>query len=212
MDNENTISNWIYERRKLLLFLILVFVVPFVFSFAFFYYKNDFNLKAAKELLNLENLYSKYEVNSDSKQKEEILKSIANIIKKYNKTYYSQKAYIIDGKIKILDKKEQEAIESYKMALKSKETYLNPLLYMNIGLLYEDLGKLDDAVDFLNKSISTKQNPQVARSLFSLGRIYEKQGKYTDAKAQYEKITREFTSVYKNLSESRLLILKLEKK
>ncbi|HEY0684936.1 MAG TPA: tetratricopeptide repeat protein [Steroidobacter sp.] len=51
----------------------------------------------------------------------------------------------------------------------------NPTLMFNLGVVLEDLGKLDDAIEAYQSAIS--EDPNMADAHFNLARLYEAQGK-----------------------------------
>jgi tetratricopeptide (TPR) repeat protein len=51
----------------------------------------------------------------------------------------------------------------------------DPVLLFNLGVVLEDLGKIDDAIDAYQHAIS--EDPTLADGHFNLARLYEAQGK-----------------------------------
>jgi hypothetical protein len=56
-----------------------------------------------------------------------------------------------------------------------QECGANPVLFFNLGVVLEDLGKIDDAIDSYQAALS--EDPNMADGHFNLARLYEAQGK-----------------------------------
>lgn len=69
------------------------------------------------------------------------------------------------------DEKEAELV--YRRGL--RECGANPLLLFNLGVVLEDLGKIDDAIEAYQNAIT--EDPNLADGHFNLARLYEAQGK-----------------------------------
>ncbi|KRX04562.1 DnaJ domain [Pseudocohnilembus persalinus] len=85
-------------------------------------------------------------------------------------------------------KKWQEAINFYEQALKidPENGCYNAIIYANMGLVFMKQEKLNEALSCLNKSI--KQNKNYWKGYLRRGEIYNKQGKYEQAVADYHKV------------------------
>jgi type IV pilus assembly protein PilF len=59
------------------------------------------------------------------------------------------------------------------------------LAYSNLGIVHEELGRLDDALDDFEAAID--RCPTFAEAYFRLGNVLEKQGFYKDAASKFEK-------------------------
>jgi tetratricopeptide (TPR) repeat protein len=69
------------------------------------------------------------------------------------------------------DEKKAEAV--YRRGL--KECGANPVLLFNLGVVLEDLGKIDDAIEAYQGALG--EDPNMADGHFNLARLYEAQGK-----------------------------------
>lgn len=56
-----------------------------------------------------------------------------------------------------------------------QECGANPLLFFNLGVVLEDLGKIDDAIEAYQNALG--EDPNMADGHFNLARLYEAQGK-----------------------------------
>lgn len=69
------------------------------------------------------------------------------------------------------DEKKAELV--YRRAL--QECGADPILFFNLGVVLEDLGRLDDAIGAYQSAV--KEDPNLADGHFNLARLYEAQGK-----------------------------------
>ena len=69
------------------------------------------------------------------------------------------------------DEKKAEIV--YRRGL--QECGANPVLMFNLGVVLEDLGKIDDAIEAYQAALS--EDPNMADGHFNLARLYEAQGK-----------------------------------
>lgn len=69
------------------------------------------------------------------------------------------------------DEKKAEIV--YRRGL--QECGANPVLMFNLGVVLEDLGKIDDAIEAYQSALS--EDPNMADGHFNLARLYEAQGK-----------------------------------
>jgi tetratricopeptide (TPR) repeat protein len=69
------------------------------------------------------------------------------------------------------DEKKAEVV--YRRGI--QECGANPVLFFNLGVVLEDLGKIDDAIDAYQAAIT--EDPSMADGHFNLARLYEAQGK-----------------------------------
>lgn len=71
-----------------------------------------------------------------------------------------------------------------------QECGANPVLFFNLGVVLEDLGKIDDAIEAYQNALG--EDPNMADGHFNLARLYEAQGKEQHAirhLGQYRRLT-----------------------
>lgn len=76
-------------------------------------------------------------------------------------------AYSMQGKY-------EEAIDECQVAIDLDETYGNP--YNDIGSYLIDMGKPDEAVEWLERAINAPRYEERYQPYYHLGRVYEKKG------------------------------------
>ena len=108
-------------------------------------------------------------------------------------------------------KKYAESADYWKAcASKAKKTYIAPIAYFNLGVCYEELGKLDDAA--ANYKIAADNVSFVIRThaMFSYARVIETKGDYELASKAYSELCDNFPdSEWADLAKSRLIALKI---
>ncbi|WP_129648294.1 tetratricopeptide repeat protein [Peristeroidobacter agariperforans] len=82
-------------------------------------------------------------------------------------------AWINLGRLLHSRRDEKKAEIVYRRGL--QECGANPVLMFNLGVVLEDLGKIDDAIEAYQAALS--EDPNMADGHFNLARLYEAQGK-----------------------------------
>ena len=110
--------------------------------------------------------------------------------------------------------KYEESAEFWKLAAKkAKKTYIAPLAYFNLGVCYEELGKIEDAASSYKLAAYNKEFVMRAHALFSYSRVMEELGDYANAALSYTDLNDNFPeSEWASLAKSRLIALKNEGK
>jgi len=97
-------------------------------------------------------------------------------------------AAVAIGDIYAKENKIEPAIYTYDEAL-NKYPNLAHLVYPKIAQLYRDVGDLDKALDFYNKSLQKAPVRQMAEIAFKIAEIKEMQGRHKEAVEDYLKVT-----------------------
>ena len=78
----------------------------------------------------------------------------------------------------------EQAEREYKLALEDLAYPSPELVYLNLGILYADLGREEEAIEVLRKSVGV--NPKYYKAHFQLASVLEKTGNYGEAVREYE--------------------------
>ena len=87
-----------------------------------------------------------------------------------------------------------KAIEYFKKALKVDKDFSEA--YNNLGVAYEKIGKIDDAVASYEKAVSNPMYPHPEKAFNNLGRVYYRAGKFDQAIEAYTGALRRLNSFY----------------
>jgi len=112
---------------------------------------------------------------------------IKDAIKAYKlsiKFYPTAKAHTFLGWAYSLRGKYEEAINECQIAIELDPSFGNP--YNDIGSYLINLGKLDEAIVYLQKAIEAEDYEPRHYPYFNLGRIYERRGYWFTARSYYE--------------------------
>ncbi|MCB9799175.1 MAG: tetratricopeptide repeat protein [Candidatus Omnitrophica bacterium] len=78
----------------------------------------------------------------------------------------------------------EEAIDECKRAIEIDPDYGNP--YNDIGAYLIDLGKMDDAVEWLEKAVNARRYDAYCYPYYNLGKIWEKKGQWMKSLKCYQ--------------------------
>ncbi len=98
--------------------------------------------------------------------------------------YPTAKAHTFLGWAYSLRGKYEEAIEECQIAIDLDPSFGNP--YNDIGSYLINLGRLDEAIGWLQKAIEAEDYEPRHYPYFNLGRIYERKGDWFTARSYYE--------------------------
>ncbi|GHV86698.1 hypothetical protein AGMMS50230_23060 [Spirochaetia bacterium] len=93
------------------------------------------------------------------------------------------------------------------------KTYLVPLSLFNAAAAAEEQGKLDEAIDYYNRSLLFEEEfPAASRVRFNIGRIYEAKKDKTAAAEAYRSLIEKAHegSTWAKLAQSRIIAMELE--
>lgn len=113
-----------------------------------------------------------------------------------------EQALVINPSVGIIqeniDKIEDNLIEKYKNAVKSKPDFA--VNYYNLACLYRKKGRFDEALFYYKKALELK--PNFIEAIVNSGNVYEAQGNYEEALKYYQKavlINPQFAQAYFNI-------------
>jgi tetratricopeptide (TPR) repeat protein len=126
--------------------------------------------------------------------------------------YPAAKAFSLAADIYYTKSDWKNAEETYlQSALKAGKNYLAPVSYFNAAAAAEEGGNIDTAVEYYTKAFSYPDFSQAPHAQFSVGRLYESQGKIDLAKAAYQNIIDKWSkdTNWTNRAHSRLIVLEI---
>jgi tetratricopeptide (TPR) repeat protein len=222
MNSENKINaierlnNFGKKNRKRL--FILFGVIFFLFAGFILYISSQdvFRKKAISEVEELEkrfeNLRFLLSDESYSNDVSVLLSDTQNIAHK-NSGYTGSKAWTIIAQIYYNRKEWKLSEDAWINASKAGvKTYLGPISLFNAAAAAEEQGKLELAVEYLEKSVSHKfEFPEAPHAQFSIGRLYEKLNNFPKAIDAYRNVLINWpdTPVWQNLARSRIIMLEV---
>jgi len=128
--------------------------------------------------------------------------------------YASAKAYSLSADIYAARSEWAQAEEAWlRSAQKGAKTYLAPFSLFNAAAAAEEQGKLEEAIDYYNRSLAfTGIFPAAPRAQFSIGRIHEAMQDKEAAKEAYRALIEKNSadSTWAKLAQSRIIALELE--
>lgn len=112
-----------------------------------------------------------------------------------------------------LEKLDEAASYWMATAAKAKKTYIEPIAFYNLGVCYEDLGKLEDAAANYKLAAENKDFVLNTHAQFSYGRTLEALNKYDEAFAVYNALNNQNPDdSWARLGKTRMLTLQAEGK
>ncbi len=148
------------------------------------------NDKALQVLLDYDKNYDEYKVSYKIAKTYEDAGDLENAIK-----YYTDAFQLNPKKVEFLEKialmyhktgQTSKAIQAYEDYIATKPAdYILRKVYKNLGIFYQNMGQIDDAITAFEKSFAIKSDKDIA---FTLGQLYYEQGQYQTAKQYLQSV------------------------
>jgi len=126
----------------------------------------------------------------------------------------ASKAWSIIAQIHSSRKNWQQAESAWLSAAKTGDkTYLGPISLFNAAAAAEEQGKLEQAIELLEKSVAHPfEFPAAPRAQFSIGRLYEQIGNYPEAIEAYRAVLINWQNipVWQHLAHSRIAAIEIK--
>jgi len=221
MQNENEkqsfgekINNFSHKNRKgIIIFTSAIFIL-LGGLIVFLSLQDVFNKKAIAEAeeLNVKFQELRYFANDENYTVEiQTLLSDIEAFAKNKSGYAAGKAWSIVAQIYSSRNEWQRAEETWLNAARAGDkTYLGPISLFNAAAAAEEQGKIERAIELLQKSIDHKfEFPAAPRAQFSIGRLYEQLGDYPAAIESYRTVLINWqnVSVWQYLARSRIIAI-----
>jgi len=215
-DEEDIISDFIKRHRKGI--YITMGIIIFLFAGVIVYLSLNTYLQS-KAIAEVEELNNKYadlrqllgDENYDNDVNELLDK--LNAFVKGKSGYAGARGWTIIAQIYSGKEDWAKAEEAWRGAAKTGvKTYLAPAAFFNAAAAAENQGKIEEAIELLEKCVSYKENfPSAPRAQFSIGRLNEQLGNIQAATAAYRAIlaNEQWSKIetWANLAQSRIIAI-----
>ena len=145
---------------------------------------------------------------------EDLLRRLEEIIKKFPRLYASQRAHFLKGSVYFqVGQWDLSARSFQQISEQFPKSYLASIGLINAAVAKEEEAAYAEAITLYEQVVAEYQetSPEIARVLFSLGRLYEVTGNSEIAKEQYNTIIdRHSNSSWTNLARNRIIVLTIE--
>lgn len=221
MQNENEKLSFVEKingfsqrnRKGIIIFSCAIFIL-LAGIIIFFSLQDVFNKKAIAELEELNVKFQELRfLTNDVNYAAEIQTMLSDLetFAGKKKGYAASKAWSMAAQIYSSRNEWQKAEEAWLKAAKTGDkTYLGPIALFNAAVSAEEQGKLELAIELLQKSIDHKfEFPAAPRAQFSIGRLYEQLGNYPAAIESYRTVMINWQNVpvWQYLARSRIIAI-----
>jgi tetratricopeptide (TPR) repeat protein len=221
MQNENEkqsfiekINSFSQRNRKGIIIFSSAILILLAGIIVFFSLQDVFNRKAIAEAEELNGKFQelRFFINDASYTAEvQTLLSDLEAFAGNKNGYAASKAWSMAAQIHSSRNEWQKAEEAWLKAAKAGDkTYLGPIALFNAAASAEEQGKLELAIELLQKSINHKfEFPTAPRAQFSIGRLYEQLGNYPAAIESYRTVMINWQNVpvWQYLAHSRIIAI-----
>lgn len=206
----------IFLSRNRMVFIVLVVVLLVLLAGAGIYTSVQQNRteKSAIAAEELQKLFDEWQAAPDEEkvEKEEALLSRAkDTLSSFKKMYAAQRAHLVIGRLHYENEEWDGAVEEYTaLADDFPGSYLAPIALMSAAVAHEQAGRTEDAISTYQRVRETYADsfPDVAYALFSIGRLYEKNGQKDAALEAYNEVVDNFSSSnWTNPAQDRIIYL-----
>jgi tetratricopeptide (TPR) repeat protein len=219
MENENEKQSFVEKingfsqrnRKGIIIFSSAIFIL-LAGIIVFFSLQDVFNKKAIAEVEELNVKFQELRfLTNDTSYTAEIQTFLSDLeaFAGNKNGYAASKAWSMAAQIHSSRNEWQKAEEAWLNAAKAGDkTYLGPIALFNAAASAEEQGKLELAIELLQKSINHKfEFPAAPRAQFSIGRLYEQLGNYPAAIESYRTVMVNWQNVpvWQYLARSRII-------
>ena len=216
MNTTEKIINFVQKNRKGIFITIGILVFLFVGLVIFLYASDSINKKAIAEV---EELNVRFEelgfFITDEYYADEInvlLRDLETFAQK-NRGFAASRAWTIIANIHSIREEWPLAESAWLDAARlGAKTYLAPIAFFNAAVACEEQGKLEQAIEFLQQSLSNNfEFPAAPRAQFSIGRLYEQLGNFPAATDAYRAVLINWPNmpVIQDLARSRIIAIEI---
>jgi tetratricopeptide (TPR) repeat protein len=221
MQNENEkqdfgekINNFFHKNRKGIIILISAIFILLAGLIVFLSLQDVFNKKAIAETEKLDARFQELRFSANDVNYNAEIQTFLSDIEAFAKNksgYGASKAWSMSAQIYSSRNEWQKAEEAWLKAAKAGDkTYLGPISLFNAAAAAEEQGKIELAIELLQKSIDHKfEFPAAPRAQFSIGRLYEQLGNYPAAIESYRTVMINWQNVpvWQYLARSRIIAI-----
>jgi len=223
MQNESTqdeegdvFSNFLRRNRKGIYITFGVIVFLFFGAVVYLSLNNYFQRKATAEVEELNSKYADLRLLlKDENYNDDVnaLLEKLNTFVKGKSGYPGARGWTIIAQIYSGKEDWEKAEEAWRSAAKvGVKTYLAPAAFFNAAAAAENQGKINEAIELLEKSVTYKFDfPAAPRAQFNIGRLNEQLGNIPSAVAAYRAIlaNEQWAKIeaWANLAQSRIIAI-----
>jgi tetratricopeptide (TPR) repeat protein len=211
------INEFVEKNRKGIFITIGVLVFLFVGLIAFLYFSDSMNKKAIaeaedfnirfEEILMLSSLDVFYSSDVNA-----FLDEVRTFAEK-SRGFAGSRAWSIVATIHSIREEWPLAEEAWRNCARvGSRTYLAPIALFNAAVAAEEQGKIEQAIELLQQSISHSfEFPAAPRAQFSIGRLYEQLGDFPAAIEAYRAVSINWPNMtaLQNLARSRIIAIEI---
>lgn len=148
--------------------------------------------KTSDKLTLFINHYTKMDNYEETKNN--LIKELKPIAKKYFKTTNGKRATYYLGLINFIDKKYNKSYEYLSKLIKYKKFYLTPFAYYGSIISLSKMNKQEEAITLANKFYNKyKKTDYGAEATYILGVLYEIKGNYDEAIKYYKILEKDYS-------------------
>jgi len=212
----DSINEFIQKNRKAIFTAVGIIIILFLGAIIYVSVKSSLEKNAS---VTLEELTMKFEDQKANINNEENIDDINALLAELETFagkiggFTGGKAWSLAADIYAIRKDWVKAEDAYvKAAGKGKNIYLGPIAFFNAAAAAEEQGKLEQALDYLQQSVSLKvEFPSAPRAQFAIGRLNEALERFSDATDAYREILIKWPEMaeWQNLARSRIIAIEV---
>jgi len=212
-DTEDKFSEFIKRNRKGIYTFMYTIIILFVGLIAYLSLNSYFQKKATAKVEELNNKYVELRfLLADEHYNDDVNALLEKLDPLKGKSGYpGARAWTIIAQIHSGREDWSKAEEAWRNAAKTgKKTYLAPAAFYNAAAAAENQGKIEEAIELFEKSITYKFDfPAAPHAQFSIGRLYEQLGNIPAAVAAYRAVLINWPNIeiWANLAQSRIIVI-----
>jgi len=215
-DAEDSFSEFIKRNRQGIYITMGVIIILLVGVIVYFSFTGYLQKKAVAEVEELNSKYSElYLLLKDDSYNDDVnaLLEKLDAFVKGKSGYAGARGWTIIALIYSGREDWPKAEEAWRNAAGTGvKTYLAPVAYFNAAACAENQGKIDEAIELLEKCVTYKFDfPAAPRAQFSIGRLNEQRGNIPEAIAAYRAIlvNEQWSQIetWVNLAQSRIIAI-----
>jgi tetratricopeptide (TPR) repeat protein len=210
------INNFIQKNREGLFIIAGVVVLLFIGFVTYISLQDVFRKKAISEVEDLEKRFENVRFllsDENNSGNIDVLLSDTQVFALKNSGYAGSKAWTIIAQIYYSRKEWKLSEDAWINASRTgAKTYLGPISLFNAAAAAEEQGKLELAIEYLEKSVSHQfEFPAAAHAQFSIGRLYEKLNNFPAAIDAYRTVLINWPDVpvWQHLARSRIIMIEV---
>jgi tetratricopeptide (TPR) repeat protein len=210
-------NDFVQKNRKGIFFILGALVVLLAGMVIFLFLKDYLQKKAYAEIEEINSRYVDLRPFLKEEDREDDVQSLLADLNKFvnNKFGLAEgRGWTIIAQIHSERDEWQQAEEAWNSAAKAAaNSYLAPVAYFNAAAAAEEQGKLEQAIELLEKSISAGfEFPAAVRAQFSIGRLNEKLENIPEAIIAYRLVVSKWPKLtgWPELANSRIIFLETQ--